>query len=262
MEIINFFTDKLAWEKDDLFFPLKRYFGPISNNPFDGKNSSEIKSAFLRAIHADSAPTFEYSKMKNFERDLEKEANRFKSDFAGIVPTNFKILLFPMKNDWSFVIENLGGAWGVTFPTCVVLCAHPNCDFSKLLRTFHHEANHSIRLQYIEDDHNFLDRIILEGLAEVYVSEKFPQDAPSNFVTSVTKSEIEMWLPRLTEFWNNKSFKFDDYKNYLYGSEDQKVPKWLGYAAGYYLVNTVRQNQFKALSWNELIKKSAELFLA
>jgi len=261
MEIINFFTDASAWEKDELFFPLKRYFGPCSNNPFDGKGNSEIKRAFLEAIHADSFPIYEYSVIKNLERGLEKEAKRFTEVFSAMLPPDFKILLFPMKDDWSYVIENLGGTWGVTFPKCVVLCAHPSTDLSRLLRTLHHETNHSIRLQFIEDDHNFLDRIILEGLAEVYVDEMFPHDSPSNFVTGVSTSEIERWLHRFSEFWLAKDFKFEDYKVFLYGSQEQKIPKWLGYAVGYFLVKLARQNQFKTLPWNELIKKSAISFI-
>lgn len=261
MEVVNFFLDMSAWKRDELFFPLRRYFGPYEDNPYTNKSYAEIKAAFLKAVHADRCSSFDPKRMQKLEGELVNETLRFRDDFEQLLPSDFKVLLLPMKSDWEYVMKNLDGTWGVTFPTCIVLGAHPTGDLSRLRRTLHHEANHSIRLQFVKDNHCFLDRIILEGLAETYVDEKFPADKPSKYVVAASEVEVSQWVPKLSEFWRDETFTAKDFSRYLYGSEQFGIPKWLGYAAGYRIVKEARTHRFRTLDWSDLIRVPAEQFL-
>jgi uncharacterized protein YjaZ len=253
MEIINFYKDKTAWERDELFFPLRRFFAPYENNPYDGRPTSDIKTDFLKAIHADRNPTFEIDRMDSLEEKLKFESVRFRKDFDELLPDVFKILLFPLSSSWEYVMKHLDGTWGVTFPSCIVLAAHPKGQLERLLRTLHHEANHSIRLKYIEDDHSFLDRIIMEGLAEVYVDEKFPQEPSSQYVSAADELTARSWIPQLKDFWLKSEVRFEQYKDFLYGSDQKAIPQWLGYSVGHKIVKSFRlKNQ--QVPWSQLIQ--------
>jgi uncharacterized protein YjaZ len=253
MEIINFFKDTSAWQRNELFFPLRRFFAPYENNPYDSRPISEIKTDFLKAIYADQNPSFEMNLIESLEEKLNLEAARFREDFGELLPKEFKVLLFPLSSNWEYVIKHLNGTWGVTFPSCIVLAAHPEGHLERLLRTLHHEANHSIRLKFIEDDHGFLDRIILEDLAEVYVDEKFPNEPSSKYAVALNDATAQAWIPQLKEFWLNDEIRFDQYKDYVYGSGQKNIPPWLGYSVGHKIVRAFRSRN-QQVPWPELIQ--------
>lgn len=260
MEVINFFQDNHAWEREELFFPLRRFFAPYENNPYDGRPIFEIKNDFLKAIHADQNPSFDVTLIESLEAKLKLEAARFREDFGDLLPDGFKILLFPLSSSWEYVMKNLNGTWGVTFPSCIVLAGHPQGHLERLLRTLHHESNHSIRLKFIEDDHSFLDRIILEGLAEVYVDEKFPGEHSSKYAVAVCDGTAQVWISRLKEFWSKEDIRFEQYKEYVYGSDEKNIPRWLGYSVGYKIVKSFRARN-QQIPWSDLIQIPAEQIL-
>lgn len=120
MEVINFYKDPSAWKRDELFSPLRRFFGPYDNNPYDNRPHAEIKTDFLKAIHADPNPSFDKDLIEKLEVNLKIEGSRFREDFEDLLPEGFKVLLFPLSSSWEYVMTHLSGTWGVTFQ--VVSC--------------------------------------------------------------------------------------------------------------------------------------------
>lgn len=93
----------------------------------------------------------------------------------------------------------------------------------------------------------------MEGLAEVYVDEKFPTEPSSKYALAVDDETARHWLPQLQDFWMKSEIRFDQYKDYVYGSEQKNIPRWLGYSVGHKIVKSFRARH-RHVSWSDLIQ--------
>jgi uncharacterized protein YjaZ len=121
--------------------------------------------------------------------------------------------------------------------------------------TIYHEINHAARWRTTGYGASLIEAVISEGLASAFEKDQWREfTAP--------------WLK-----WREKEIK--DYLKVLKGKQNEinsaynhnewffgkgKLPKWIGYKLGTYIIESVRNN-YPKLSWCELNKMKAELII-
>src|SRR5699024_2978860 len=96
---------------------------------------------------------------------------------------NIPIFILPSDQHNRKLQRELSGKSGLTFQDKLFLFISEDTSESELKSLFTHEYNHVCRLsQYPkEEDYTLLDTIILEGLAENAVRERFGDQATANW---------------------------------------------------------------------------------
>ncbi len=122
--------------------------------------------------------------------------------------------------------------------------------------TIAHEWNHLAYYNaHCKKQYSILDRIIMEGLAEVFREEIF-NGGPSPWSTALNRKETKAELEIIRNKLFSKSFKL--YEDIAYGSS--KFKRWTGYSIGYMLVKDFRGTH-KNMPWKELVLLPPQDFL-
>lgn len=118
--------------------------------------------------------------------------------------------------------------------------------------TVYHELNHVARWNSVGYGSTLLEAIISEGLASVFESEKWKKSK-----TPWAKYSQKEILSMLEIFKKRK--KTDDanynHQEWFYGNG--KLPKWIGYKLGVYIICLIRKNN-PEISWKKLMKMNAK----
>jgi uncharacterized protein YjaZ len=158
------------------------------------------------------------------------------------------IYLFPIGQERSFFFrqeEKVKG--GVSYPDKMFLFLSNRLTSRELEALFVHEYHHICRLNKQTkrfDDYTLLDSIIIEGLAEYAVLVHCGRNYLADWCTMYTDTELEnLWDRYLHDYLDLKKSdrKHDDL---LFGSG--RIPKLLGYAAGFKIV----ENYYKVNSYS------------
>ena len=114
----------------------------------------------------------------------------------------------------------------------------------ELRKTIRHESPHDLLYEALGVDNitTLLDKVILEGLATHYEIEG-SDDEPPLYAKALTTEQIPVLLARAREEFASEDIIRRD--EWLHGSdamniprsEEEKIPRWAGYALGYYLVD-------------------------
>ncbi|WP_047981117.1 DUF2268 domain-containing protein [Ornithinibacillus contaminans] len=145
------------------------------------------------------------------------------------------IFLFPI--DESVYRVQGEGKSGLAFHDKLFLFLSDAIPTSSLRALLTHEYNHVCRLiQYpkLEDEYILLDTIILEGMAEYAVLERFGTSYQANWLSFYTEMEVQ-------EIWRDVVYPNKDvrktaikHQEVLFGTD--AYPTMAGYCVGYYLV--------------------------
>jgi uncharacterized protein YjaZ len=168
------------------------------------------------------------------------------------------MLIFPWFPESKKTDEQFGGvnAYAPYYRTMHLFINLKTFTKKSIKETIAHEWNHLAYYNaHPNKQYSVLDRIIMEGLAEIFREEKF-NGKPSAWSTALNKEESEAELKKIKTNLSSKSFKV--YEDIAYGRG--KFKKWTGYSIGYLLVKSFRQKH-KNMSWKELISIPAEEFL-
>jgi uncharacterized protein YjaZ len=165
------------------------------------------------------------------------------------------ILIFPA--DWTNakLHREFNGKSGLAFKDKLFLFLLPHHTKEEIGAVLTHEYNHVCRLHYDpkdEKDYTIIDSIVLEGLAENAVYERFGERHVAKWTTYYNETQLR-------SFWQkwivpNKKVKKDHplYRSLMYGSFF--YPKMLGYAVGYAIV----KERLKEKKMNELFTMKSE----
>ena len=171
------------------------------------------------------------------------------------------IFIFPSDISNETMKLEFNGKSGLSFKDKLFLFISEENDEAEIRSLLTHEYNHVCRLTYYpkhEDDYTLLDTIILEGLAENAVRERFGEEFLSSWTSLYTDKELlKMWEKLIVP---NRSILKTDPKLHelLYGSP--LYPYMAGYAVGYFLVKKyMKINQFT--SKDLLSSKPVQFFL-
>jgi uncharacterized protein YjaZ len=154
------------------------------------------------------------------------------------------IFIFPLDKSRGFFTRQEQGKSGVSFPDKIFLFLSKLDDPRELEALFIHEYHHVCRLNSIKgnmENYTLLDSIIIEGLAEYTVWRNCGKKYLANWCNMYSKDDIENFWSKYLK--NNldckKNERLHDQLLYGYG----RIPKLLGYAAGFELVKTYYEDK-------------------
>lgn len=148
-----------------------------------------------------------------------------------------KIFIFPSDQYNRKLKRDFNGKSGLAFKDKLFLFVAEDNTEKEIRALFTHEYNHVCRLaedSKNEDEYVLLDTIILEGLAENSVRERFGDEYLSAWTSYYSNEKLEeMWKDIILP---NKDISKKDAKHQqiLYGT--RRYPRMLGYCVGYYVV--------------------------
>jgi uncharacterized protein YjaZ len=187
--------------------------------------------------------TIEIMKVEEAGNLVQRFFDHYKKKWGG---PDIPIFLFPLNQSRGFFIRQDKGKSGVTFSDKLFLFLSNMDDHKELEALFVHEYHHACRLNRLKgkmDNYTLLDSIIIEGLAEFSVLKNCGEKYLAHWCTMYTEKEIEkFWDLYLKDNINRrKKEKIHDILLYGHG----RIPKLLGYAAGFSLVQRYyKQNDF------------------
>jgi uncharacterized protein YjaZ len=165
---------------------------------------------------------------------VQNEAKLLQNMWEG---PNFPIYIFPSDTSNQTLNIEFNGKSGLSFKDKLFLFISEENSEAEIRSLLTHEYNHVCRLNFYpkhEDDYTLFDTIILEGLAENAVRERFGEEYLASWVSMYTDKEMNnMWKTLLSP---NRTILKTDSKHHelLYGSSI--YPKMAGYSVGYFLV--------------------------
>lgn len=147
------------------------------------------------------------------------------------------IFIFPSDVNNQKLIEDFNGKSGLAFDNKLFLFLSEHNKEKEIRAMVTHEYNHVCRLSKYkkkEEDYVLLDTIILEGLAENSVKERYGEEWLADWTSYYTTEQLEnMW--RKIVYPNRNILKAKDkHHEILFGF--RHYPKMVGYCVGYYLV--------------------------
>lgn len=178
--------------------------------------------------------------VKNFWEIVEEELEQLKIEWDG---PDIPIFIFPSNTKNEQIRIDFNGRSGLSHHDKIFLFVSTQTTNKELQALFTHEYNHVCRLNYLnqaEESINLLDGMVLEGLAEEAVHNRFGKDSLAKW-TSLYPIEyvLEQWKK---EFQANLHLKKSNtlHNAFMYGSG--RVPKWMGYTIGFHLVSSFAKN--------------------
>ncbi|AXI08883.1 Zn-dependent protease [Oceanobacillus zhaokaii] len=171
---------------------------------------------------------------------VEKERRLLQKSWGG---PDIPVFIFPSESTNRILFRNFNRKSGLAFCDKIFLFISPENKQEEIQALFTHEYNHVCRLMQYEKeekDYVLLDTIILEGLAEHAVYEKYGENYVARWTSNYSEDVLEkMWQ---THVFPNRNLSKTDRKHekLLYGLAN--FPTMLGYCVGYYLINNYSKN--------------------
>ncbi|MCG7345936.1 DUF2268 domain-containing protein [Sporosarcina sp. ACRSL] len=163
-----------------------------------------------------------------------KELERLRSDWNG---PSVPVFIFPSDSDNKQLIDEFNGKSGLSYGDKLFLFISPLNTETEIKALLTHEYNHVCRLNKFlkrEKEYTLLDTIILEGLAEMAVEERFGKISTSIWTSLYSEQQLaKLWKDYVYPNRNHLK-ESDTHEEVLYGLGD--YPHMAGYCVGYYLV--------------------------
>lgn len=193
---------------------------------FDLENKIETLEKQLQEMHSLA-----------YEKFIKDELTRLQSEFP--VSRALEFELFILNDQDHFVREKLGSVsaftdWNGRFFFAVL----PDAQVRSMLKSvITHEYHHHWRMHALtitEHNQTLLDRLILEGLAEHFVKIRLGDAYLGPYKDALEEKQARvLWE---TTYHPNRNELGEKTDVYMFGSKEEKIPFWAGYAIGYYLV--------------------------
>jgi uncharacterized protein YjaZ len=168
---------------------------------------------------------------------IQKQFIKLKKKWNG---PEIKIYILPLTNQNPFLESQLGAKTGLTIQNAILLFIRSYTSQDDLLALITHEYHHICRLNITkmsESSMPLLESMIMEGLAEFAVKEEVGIDACASWTSRYDGRWNDDWYDQ----WLKPNLYLKGRKShtpFLYGSEERRIPLWLGYYAGYKIVDT------------------------
>jgi len=180
---------------------------------------------------------------------VQDEKKRLQKMWEG---PNVPVFIFPSDTNNRKIKIDFNGKSGLAFKDKLFLFISKDTLEKEIRSLFTHEYNHVCRLfkfQKSEEDYVLLDTIILEGLAENAVLERFGEEFIATWTSYYSTDELEKMWNNLVQPNRNILITDRKYQNILYGL--RSYPKMGGYCVGYYLVK--KYLEANSLTSNDLL---------
>ncbi len=147
------------------------------------------------------------------------------------------VFIFPSDITNQRMKVEFQGKAGLAFPDKLFLFISADNSEKEIRSLFTHEYNHVCRLAKFpkkEADYLLLDTIVLEGLAENAVRERFGEEYTVSWTAYYSTDQLETIWNNLVHPNRKLSRTNPKYQAILYGLDS--YPKMAGYSVGYYIV--------------------------
>ncbi|QKY68846.1 DUF2268 domain-containing protein [Lentibacillus sp. CBA3610] len=171
---------------------------------------------------------------RNIWKLVEQEEKALQTEWDG---PDIPIFILPADADNRQLRQELNGKSGLTFSDKLFLFITEDNTDKEIRALFTHEYNHACRLAKYskkEADYVLLDTVILEGLAENAVRERFGKHYTANWTSYYSNVRLERISRNLVLPNQNAPKSSRIHLQILYGLGF--YPKMAGYCAGYYFV--------------------------
>ncbi|GAF66884.1 hypothetical protein BTS2_3789 [Bacillus sp. TS-2] len=239
---------KLDWQRQILIQPLEKRFS---------MKVEEIHSYFMDLGLPKPDLQVDYLVTQFIENKIlestETYYQRLLKEWNG---PDVPIYIFPLisPNQKKHVDEN---KMGVSFSDFICLFIEPLIDERGIQSLMTHEYHHVCRLALTnetEEKITLLESIVMEGLAEAAVKEEVGTEHVANWMTRYNEEFCRGWFERLIQpnllMQGRKS-----YHELLFGDRTKQIPEMIGYAVGYYLIQSVVKKE--KIKTKELLKLSS-----
>lgn len=172
---------------------------------------------------------------------VEKEFNYLKEMWNG---PDLPLYIYPIQKAHLPTINGYSRKNGVTFHNALFLFLSPYVANEEIKALLAHEYNHVCRLNYLNESMEGLslkESLVLEGIAECAVKELYGEKWLAPWTKIYTYENVlpiweEKFIPQLNVRGN------ETHQLFLYGSEGDSLPKWIGYNIGYQIVHSYCKN--------------------
>lgn len=194
---------------------------------------------------------------RNVWHIVENEYQMLKKEWQG---PNVSIYIFPVNEENEIIMNELGGKTGMNFFDKILLFVSSKTKINGVKALLTHEYHHSCRLAQLakeDGELTLLDSVIIEGLAEFAVLERFGDEEIGKWTSMYDDTELKkMWDAIFQERLHVRGK--EQHRIFLYGHEEMGIPKWAGYAVGYALVKSCQltTKELLKLSSQQILKKS------
>lgn len=182
----------------------------------------------------DGREDIEKLQKQNVWGNIEKEFQQLRQWLGG---PDIPVLIFPSDVYNRRIQQEYDGKSGLAFRQCLFLFILPHNPIEELKAVLTHEYHHICRVRTVqkrEEAYTLLDTMILEGLAEAAVAERYSEAYHAPWTQYYTKQEaIRFWCRYIKNRINV----------YRGTTEHERVlngwaiyPDMLGYAVGFHLV--------------------------
>lgn len=147
------------------------------------------------------------------------------------------IFIFPSDQYNRRITQHYNGRSGLSFRDKIFLFLSEDSTIQEIKSLFTHEYNHHCRLIHDptqEKDYTLLDVMILEGLAEHAVEERFGPSALAPWTSYYTDDELDSIWKKVISPLKDLPKSTKKASDILYGNNF--YPNMAGYCVGYYLI--------------------------
>jgi len=205
---------------------------------FKGQNANEIYNQLINfgMYRPSRASRNNLNRMldQNAWDKVERLFSKYKNKWNG---PDVPIFIFPLAQSGFFFIREDKSKAGVSFPDKMFLFLSHLDDPKEIEALLVHEYHHVCRLRMLGkkmEEYTLLDSIIIEGLAEYTVLKHCGREYLANWCRMYTEKELTNFWDRYLKNQLHKKKNEREHDLLLYGGG--RVPKLLGYAAGYNII--------------------------
>lgn len=222
---------KIAWHQKMLISPLEKVSDSL---PDTNKLQQHFIQSGLILPEEDSHQDINEMLERNYWKVISTHYQQLKQKWSA---HDAGVYIFPASKDQAS-IQSLGGKNGLTIDRFIFLFLTNGLSNSELKAIITHEYHHIFRLSVTEETEEsitFLESMIMEGLAELAVSQEVGRDYTAVWTKELSLKQMKRvfkeWLePHL--FTRGRK----DHHTLLYGGGPYHVPRWIGYRCGYLIV--------------------------
>ncbi|MFS0690073.1 DUF2268 domain-containing protein [Sporosarcina sp. 179-K 8C2 HS] len=173
---------------------------------------------------------------KNVWEIAAKEMELLRSEWNG---PSVPIFIFPSDIANKDLMLEFNGKSGLSYTDKLFLFICPTNTETEIRALLTHEYNHVCRLNKYpkrEREYTLLDTVILEGLAEMAVEERFGKASTSLWTSLYSDKQLARLWKEFVYPNRNHAKESDVHQEVLYGLG--QYPHMAGYTVGYYLVRS------------------------
>ncbi|MBB6453755.1 uncharacterized protein YjaZ [Salirhabdus euzebyi] len=165
----------------------------------------------------------------------KKEFSHLQKEWDG---PDVPVFIFPSNYRNRQLHRDFNGLAGLGFKDKLFLFITENTSLKELTAILHHEYNHVCRLHHqgVNHKNTLLDAMILEGLAEKSVEERFGKESMAKWTSIYDDDFAKKYWGRLLK--QHLAVKKNDplHDQIMYGGGP--FPKWIGYNVGFRIVSS------------------------